>query len=305
MSLEVDESTAELKIELIESTGDICYVAISHVWADGLGNPFGNALPKCQLLGLQNLAQGVVQASGLDVPALLWLDTICVPCKPGAGKTIAMGMMRRTYEEADHVLVLESSLRCCDTESSDLIETAVRIFTSPWLRRLWCLQEGALAKKLWFQFQDRPVELTEVFEEFRAVYRSRDVSQMEMVFNMSAIWRSLRLFERDSQNTATEPHVTAITLQKVVQALKYRGVSVASDEPICLVNLFDIDAKVLIGQDGGPMSRFWRALCGIRRVPRTILFLQGPKLDDEGFRWALATLLGAGHLLPDYQEPAI
>jgi hypothetical protein len=74
MNLEVDKSTAELSVKLVESTGDICYVAISHVWADGLGNPFGNALPRCQLIGLQNLAKGVVQASGLDVPALLWLD---------------------------------------------------------------------------------------------------------------------------------------------------------------------------------------------------------------------------------------
>jgi hypothetical protein len=298
MSLEVDESTAELSVKLVESTGDICYVAISHVWADGLGNPFGNALPKCQLIGLQNLAKGVVQASGLDVPALLWLDTICVPCKPGAGKTIAMGMMRRTYEEADHVLVLESSLRSCDTESSDLIEIGVRIFTSPWLRRLWCLQEGALAKRLWFQFQDRPVDLAEIFGKFRAVYHSRNISQMELVFNMSAIWRSLRLFEKD-------PQVTTITLQKVVRALQYRGVSVASDEPICLVNLFDIDAKILNEQDGSPMSRFWHTLCGIRLVPRTILFFKGPKLEDEGFRWAPSTLLGAGHLLPDYQEPAV
>jgi hypothetical protein len=298
MSLEVDESTAELSVKLVESTGDICYVAISHVWADGLGNPFGNALPKCQLIGLQNLAKGVVQASGLDVPALLWLDTICVPCKPGAGKTIAMGMMRRTYEEADHVLVLESSLRSCDTESSDLIEIGVRIFTSPWLRRLWCLQEGALAKRLWFQFQDRPVDLAEIFGKSRAVYHSRNISQMELVFNMSAIWRSLRLFEKD-------PQVTTITLQKVVRALQYRGVSVASDEPICLVNLFDIDAKILNEQDGSPMSRFWHTLCGIRLVPRTILFFKGPKLEDEGFRWAPSTLLGAGHLLPDYQEPAV
>ncbi|PMD12425.1 hypothetical protein NA56DRAFT_484598 [Hyaloscypha hepaticicola] len=149
--------------------------------------------------------------------------------------------------------------------------------------------------RLWLQFQDRPVDLAEVFEEFRAVYQSRNISHMELVFNMSAILRSLRLFEKD-------PHVTAITLQKVVRALQYRGVSVASDEPICLVNLFDMDAKILNEQDGSPMSRFWRALCGIRLVPRTILFFKGPKLEDDGFRWAPATLLGAGHLLPDYQS---
>lgn len=102
-----------------------------------------------------------------------------------------------------------------------------------------------------------------------------------------------------------DPHVTAITLQKVVRALQYRGVSVASDEPICLVKLLDIDAKILNEQDGSPMSRFWRALCGIRLVPRTVLFFKGPKLEDDGFRWAPATLLGTGHLLPDYQEPAV
>jgi Heterokaryon incompatibility protein (HET) len=305
VSLEVEQSTAELKIELVESTGDTCYVALSHVWADGLGNPFGNALPKCQLLALQTLAQEVGRASETDGPVLLWLDTLCVPCEPGAGKTVAMGMMRRTYEEAHHVLVLESSLRCWDTESSDLIETAVRIFTSPWLRRLWCLQEGAFAKRLWFQFQDRPVELAEIFGEFRAVYQSRNFSQKEIVFSIMSIYKSLRLFVRESPNLSMAP---PITLDTILLALRYRGVSVASDEPICLVNLFDIDANILIGQDGGTMPRFWRALCESQRVPRSIVFFQGPKLHDEGFRWAPATLLGAERLLPlirpDYLEPA-
>lgn len=85
MSLEVEESTAELKIELVESTDDTCYVALSHVWADGLGNPFGNALPKCQLLGLQTLAREVLRASKRDRPALLWLDTLVshVNLEPG------------------------------------------------------------------------------------------------------------------------------------------------------------------------------------------------------------------------------
>ena len=191
----------------------------------------------------------------------------CVPCEPGAGKTVAMGMMRRTYEEAHHVLVLESSLRCWDTESSGLIETAVRIFTSPWLRRLWCLQEGAFAKRLWFQFQDRPVELAEIFGEFRAVYQSRNPSQKEIVFSVMSIYKLLRLFVRESPNLSTAP---LITLDTILRALRYRGVSVSSDEPICLVNLFDIDANVPIGQDGRTMPRFWRALCETQRVPRSL-----------------------------------
>lgn len=46
---QTDEDLESLQVEVVAHTPDTRYVAISHVWADGLGNPMGNSLPTCQL----------------------------------------------------------------------------------------------------------------------------------------------------------------------------------------------------------------------------------------------------------------
>lgn len=215
-----------------------------------------------------------------------------------------MGQMRSTYQNAHHVLVLDSSLRFCDVEAIGLLEAAVRIFTSPWLRRLWCLQEGAHAKRLWFQFQDRSVELVEIFKELRAEYQSRNSLTKEVMFDIMSVYRHLRLFVTESAKSEAPP----VTLHMVARALRYRGVSVVSDEAICLANLFEIDAKVHTGPYEGRMSQFWVALCESRRVPSSIIFSQCSKLQEAGFRWAPTTLLGLEQSLfaspPDDLKPA-
>ena len=35
------------------------YIAISHVWADGLGNVFSNSLPRCQIAYLDTLTKNL------------------------------------------------------------------------------------------------------------------------------------------------------------------------------------------------------------------------------------------------------
>jgi hypothetical protein len=50
MSLEGD-----LDLQVVQCTPYTTYTAISHVWSDGLGNPYSNALPRCQLLRLRRL----------------------------------------------------------------------------------------------------------------------------------------------------------------------------------------------------------------------------------------------------------
>ena len=47
------DSIDSMQIEISESDASTPYVAISHVWTDGLGDPKSNALPYCQLARLQ------------------------------------------------------------------------------------------------------------------------------------------------------------------------------------------------------------------------------------------------------------
>lgn len=48
------ESGDGLGLQVSKRRSATQYIAISHVWADGLGNPRQNALPACQLKELQN-----------------------------------------------------------------------------------------------------------------------------------------------------------------------------------------------------------------------------------------------------------
>jgi hypothetical protein len=55
------DDLGKLRIGIVESSSDTPYVALSHVWADGLGNPSSNSLHRCQLARLKGLLE--------------WLDT--------------------------------------------------------------------------------------------------------------------------------------------------------------------------------------------------------------------------------------
>ena len=131
------------------------YVAISHVWADGLGSSSANSLPQCQLARLGRMLDPFAEA---DARPLVWLDTLCCPVNPEA-KRLALLQMRRTYAEANKTLILDSSLYNFDSQNLSVAEIHARFLTSGWMRRLWTLQEGALASDLWVQFKDGPLRL--------------------------------------------------------------------------------------------------------------------------------------------------
>jgi hypothetical protein len=56
---------------------NIPFVAISHVWSDGLGNQGRNALPKCQLRRIQTWVNGLYQNDAEPVP--FWIDSLSIP----------------------------------------------------------------------------------------------------------------------------------------------------------------------------------------------------------------------------------
>ena len=103
------------------------YVAISHVWADGIGNPEANSLPQCQLVRLSDIVDGMNDG---DQRAAIWLDTLCCPIDP-EGKNLALSRMRRTYFEPRRVLVLDSTLYCYKSQDKRPAEVNARILTSP------------------------------------------------------------------------------------------------------------------------------------------------------------------------------
>ncbi|KAG8667824.1 hypothetical protein FPOAC1_012663 [Fusarium poae] len=181
----VDPDDDQAEIELIEAKPGTKYVAISHVWSDGLGNTSENAIPRCQLRRLSQYVRDIRSNHGCYV--YFWLDTICIPpdktcgckcvsvesCAPcwgrqlEAAQNISLGLMRKTYEDADVVLVLDSWILETTCEGKSHVETLLRIFTSSWTRRLWTYQEGFLAKVLHFQFLDRTLNVDDAVVELQ------------------------------------------------------------------------------------------------------------------------------------------
>lgn len=130
------------------------YVAISHVWSDGKGNPHRNLLPLCQLQRLQDRANALYPSERHPVP--FWMDTLCVP----VGKEFwpvrnrALNRMKSTYKSAEKILVFDTSLEIVDS-SVAAEEALLRIRYSPWSSRLWTMQEGRLGLNVYFQFRDK------------------------------------------------------------------------------------------------------------------------------------------------------
>ena len=126
------------------------YIAISHVWSDGLADPRTNGLFEC---GISRLTQDM---QWLDV-TWLWVDALCVPCydsqndeRSKALKQRVFSLMALTYTGASPVLVTDKGLQTIEystytgtteAKSTELLEW-LRLL--PWMGRCWTLPEGAL-----------------------------------------------------------------------------------------------------------------------------------------------------------------
>ncbi|KAK4450389.1 hypothetical protein QBC34DRAFT_78986 [Podospora aff. communis PSN243] len=158
------------------------YIAFSHVWSDGLGNPRANSLPECQLkrlrTSLQLLAppmfdftQGYMAVPqlnlGVDGKRLtiawgstewFWLDTLCIPVGSDDEslllKSKAINQMAAIYAGAHQVLVLDSVMEASKLVGRDACHVLAQLSAVAWLGRCWTYQEGALALALQVQCAD-------------------------------------------------------------------------------------------------------------------------------------------------------
>jgi hypothetical protein len=112
-----------LKLDAVQDHPGRRYVAISHVWSDGLGNAGGNSLPLCQLKMLQKQGRDAIDLSPAFLPAadnpiiasatvlqhwaggiaqltdqstLVWIDTLCVP-RERETRNLAIKGMKKAY----------------------------------------------------------------------------------------------------------------------------------------------------------------------------------------------------------------
>lgn len=171
ITIAVDKATQRLNLHVEAYNGRQKYVAFSHVWSDGLGNPTQNTLPQCQLIRLAGLLHDLASLTSTrhrintaDMQRLylhirhrstpFWFDTLCIP-SPGTHqeeRVTALQLMKDTYEKSFQVLILDSELEASQQYST--MENFSRISVSGWMRRLWTLQEGVLGQRLYVKFRD-------------------------------------------------------------------------------------------------------------------------------------------------------
>lgn len=167
-------ATGEVSLGVKRASSQDTYVAFSHVWSDGLGNPLENALPRCQLERLDkymaklstpssNMARGTIL--GMDVKRmrsisrtkLFWLDSLCIPVrctgddkdedrKTKELKQKAINKIAAIFAGASRVIVLDSEMEKFRLEGADSCEVSARFLFSAWTGRCWTLEEGALSQ---------------------------------------------------------------------------------------------------------------------------------------------------------------
>ena len=276
-----------------EDDGKTGFVAISHVWADGLGNISHNSLPACSLQEISRLVSKLPRASSSSQqqndPIPFWIDTICVPVHPVELKQLALNYLRHPYMHAEHVLVLDNYFRNVDAADCDVLEIFARVSCGNWIGRLWTLQEGRLAKRIWFQFRDKAVELKALWEATTKP-RNRGWDYWDMLTEAVIKWNATDLW--GARKTAL-----GLDFQSTLSlrgALCCRSVSVPADEALCLFCLAGFDMQQITSVPAAARIRmkvFWSQM---HAVPSGLIFSKYPeKLDEPGFRWAPLSFMGA------------
>lgn len=277
-----------LKVSITPFHHGINYVAISHVWSDGMGNPYQNSLPLCQIQALDYYVGKARCCPTNDEPAYFWIDTICVPRAPDALRWKAIAAMRDTYRDAECVLVICRELSSIPLPSTP-DEVFVRIFRSKWMTRLWTLQEGALAARLAFQFADHAIDY-DYLDDLMMAALLKSTSTSHLVGNRAN--RSLSsitsIISSDSLERGQENERQKI-YSSLWSALRHRATSRRSDEAICAAILLGVKLDpVLDSPNDEKMKAFWM---NQDEVPTGVLWVNGPRMDIDSLRWAPESLL--------------
>ncbi|KAL3426809.1 hypothetical protein PVAG01_00318 [Phlyctema vagabunda] len=295
------------------------YVAISHVWSDGLGNPHRNSLHSCQIGRIQRMVNDLYPGETESVP--FWLDTLCVPLDPETRK-LAISGMKQVYEQADRVLILDSDLIDAPYDM-DIYETVMRVATCTWSTRLWTLQEAMFQSKTIYALPARPwtgdmfwgVGVLSHFKQFKLPQeQSEHVLQNSQIqkrayLNLLLAWGTHVI---EWQGKPFREFIEGIdvpadnTLSRIQSALNTRATSKIEDEPICLASLLGINPKKLFGTKDSA-SRMRHVFRSMKQIPTGFLFAPRPRIRDYGCRWMPQSLLWneeSTSYLGDYNQQA-
>jgi hypothetical protein len=151
VSIDYTEGKSKFVVSAVSKTDSQSYIAVSHVWVDGMGGTPAQGLLRCQAQSLHTL---IVQAPGsIGAGQRFWLDTLCIPRTPQEAYDLAMVGIRDVYSCASTTLVVDRLIRTCPIQASTEIIYA-HIYMSAWMQRMWTYEEAVLSRKLVFVLKD-------------------------------------------------------------------------------------------------------------------------------------------------------
>jgi hypothetical protein len=271
------------------------YVAVSHVWSHGLGNPRNNSLPRCQL---QRLTHYI---NGLGVPNLcLWIDTLCIPVSDRDLRTKAILQLPQIFRGAHTALVLDAELYDIPQHGVSGMEIATRIFCCGWMRRLWTFQEAFVSNssesplrrdKLLIQFGDGTIGMTALlkcFETSKSLYYTNTTVKS----TVKRMPRNMAWLQSETKNRVGDVIRPVDLLMTLASPFEYRTTSRAGDEAISLAIMLDLDLPAILCHTGAE-ERMKQLFITLGEVPRGIIWSDGGKVSLKGARWAPSSLLSA------------
>ncbi|KAF3908893.1 hypothetical protein AA313_de0205988 [Arthrobotrys entomopaga] len=285
-------------IKVSTYTGSTKYVAISHVWSDGLGNDNEtNWMHRCQITRIQGLVDKLYNPSAQSPEGNVgfWMDTLCVPVGDHNKQTRkrAIGHMANVYRRSDKVLVLDSSILPLSTTAS-ITEKYIAIHLSNWHHRLWTLQEGQLGRTLYFQFKEGPQSFTDMKSNMPGT--DRIDLELQAIFSplnrlaSTELERFYRHFENLEANAGVDISHRLLTCARY---LRGRETSRKEDEPVCVSTILGLDPKLILKKSTleDRMVEFYNS---VQRFDRRIIFHKHERLQRHGYRWAPRSLLQGG-----------
>lgn len=303
-----EKGRINIDIDAIPSTAVAQYVAISHVWADGLGNEHYNQLPVCQLYRIISLVNELV-----GEPCAFWVDTLCVP-RDRSKRGLALDLMNATYRQSASTLVLDASLfefksglsssrflSAIDVEFAErlkmgsLVEIALRIFACPWTTRLWTLPEAQVPPKLCFQFFDGQIDLNDLYDQLK----TWPFIGTSLISDLRSFLVRLRPKLRTQNSDIAAAEDPALLgwpgggldgrFISMIHAIEFRTTSRRTDEVLCMAIQLKLDVAEIMKEDTN--KQLQALLKRVRRVPADLMFTHGPRLKEAPFRWAPTHLL--------------
>ncbi|KAI9060143.1 hypothetical protein FKP32DRAFT_1595532 [Trametes sanguinea] len=255
---------------------DTPYVAISHVWAEGMGSATEDGLPTCVIERLASIVRQVLPGS----KAAFWIDSLCVP-RATEPRQRALRSMAGTYRNAAKVLVIDRCIRTLCNKEQAWEDNLLRIATSAWVRRVWTLQEGLLARELWFEFADGPCRMDDIEEGL-----------LRQSFSGSRFLGPLFIARR---SLFADPPSTKPSIINIVNLMHGRTTSKPEDELIAISGLVatsvDVDVLLAIKDDPDIAGRRMKSfLIQMRHLPLNVPFCTSPRLKLPHFTWAPRSL---------------